>query len=143
MMNRAFRPLFSNPAVRSYAKKIVHNKGAGKAIGAYSPAIQHGNTLYVSGQLGLVDGKLVSEDVQEQAKVALTNMKNIIEGAGSSMDNVLKCTVLLDDISNFSKVNEVYASFFPSNQPARAAFAVKSLPAGGKVEIEAIAAIGE
>ena len=89
-------------------KKICHSAGAGKAIGAYSPAVQYGDLLFVSGQLGLVDGKLTSEDVVEQTRVALTNMKNILEGSGSSLDNVLKCTVLLDDISNFSKVNEVY-----------------------------------
>jgi 2-iminobutanoate/2-iminopropanoate deaminase len=89
-------------------KKIVHTAGAGKAIGAYSPAVQYGDLLFVSGQLGLVDGKLVSEDVAEQTKVALTNMVNILKNSGSSPENVLKCTVLLDDIANFSKVNEVY-----------------------------------
>jgi 2-iminobutanoate/2-iminopropanoate deaminase len=124
-------------------KKIVHTAGAGKAIGAYSPAVQYGDLLFVSGQLGLVDGKLVSDDVQEQTTVALNNMVNILKNSGSSPENVLKCTVLLDDISNFSKVNEVYLKFFPKDQPARAAFAVKALPANGKVEIECIAAVNK
>merc|ERR1719487_1873022 len=78
------RPIFEN-------KKIVHTAGAGKAIGAYSPAVQYGDLLFVSGQLGLVDGKLISEDVAEQTHVALTNMVNILKASGSSPDNVLKC----------------------------------------------------
>ncbi|XP_047488857.1 2-iminobutanoate/2-iminopropanoate deaminase-like [Penaeus indicus] len=126
-------------------RKVISTSKAPAAIGAYSQAVQGGNTLYISGQLGL-DPKtlnLVSEDVVEQTKTALTNMGYILEAAGCTYRNVVKTTVLLADINDFAKVNEVYASFFSEAVPARAAYQVANLPKGGKVEIEAIALIGE
>ncbi|KAL0478611.1 RutC family protein [Acrasis kona] len=125
----------------SSEKKIIHSDKAPKAIGPYSQATQFQNLVFLSGQVGFVPetGKLISDDIQEQTRQTLTNLKSVLEAGNSSLENVLKCTVLLDDMSNFAKMNEVYSEFFPSNPPARMAYAVKALPAGAKVEIEAIA----
>lgn len=96
--------------------------------------------VYVSGCIG-VDreiGRIVEGGVVAQARQVLTNMKNIIEAAGSDLTKVVKCTVLLVDIAHFAEVNAVYAEFFTENPPARACFAVVALPAGALVEIECI-----
>ncbi|CAL4067680.1 unnamed protein product, partial [Meganyctiphanes norvegica] len=111
----------------------------------YSQAIQAGNTLYISGQLGL-DAKtmdFVSQDVQEQANKALENMGHILEEAGCTFKNVVKTTVLLADINDFAKVNEIYSKFFSDAVPARAAYQCAALPKLGRVEIEAVAIVGE
>ena len=107
----------------------------------YSPAIEANNTLYVSGQIGVdqATGKLVEGKIEEQTRQVLKNLKNVIEKAGYSMDNVAKCTVLLSDISFYSTVNQIYMEFFPKDPPARMAFAVKDLPMGAMIEIDAIA----
>jgi 2-iminobutanoate/2-iminopropanoate deaminase len=107
----------------------------------YSPAIEVNNTLYVSGQIGVdqATGKLVEGKIEEQTRQVLKNLKNVIEKAGYSMDNVAKCTVLLSDISFYSTVNQIYMEFFPKDPPARMAFAVKDLPMGAMIEIDAIA----
>lgn len=111
-----------------------------KAVGPYSVYVISGDTIYISGQLGL-DPKTneLKETVEEQAKQSLQNLKNILELNGFNMKNVVKTTVLLSDMSNFSKINEVYASFFNEPYPARSAFAVKELPKKGLIEIEAVA----
>eukprot|EP00753_Platysulcus_tardus_P022078 PLAT9256.1.p1 GENE.PLAT9256.1~~PLAT9256.1.p1 ORF type:complete len:154 (-),score=31.31 PLAT9256.1:73-480(-) len=115
------------------------------AIGPYSQAIVHGGVLYASGQLGLNpdSGKLVEGGVAAEAEQALKNLKAVLEEGGSSLDSVLKTTVLLTDMQHYAAVNEVYARYFDGIAPARAAFAVTALPAGGLVEIEAIAAVSE
>jgi reactive intermediate/imine deaminase len=114
-------------------------------ISAFSQAVVVDRTVYVSGQIGFNPEtmKLVGEDVQEQAKQALTNIGHILEEAGSSFANVVKTTVLLADIKDYPKVNEIYATFFSSPHPARAAFQVGALPANARVEIEAIAVRAE
>lgn len=81
---------------------------------------------------------MVPGGVKEQAQMALTNLKNIVEAGGSTMNQVVKCTVLLADMSFFQEFNAIYLEFFPVDQPARTCFAVKGLPLGGLVEIEAI-----
>jgi len=126
-------------------RKVIASPKAPAAIGPYSQAIQAGNTLYISGQLGLCKetGDFVSQDVQEQAKKALENMGNILEEAGCTFKNVVKCTVLLADINDFAKVNEIYSQFFSEAVPARAAYQCAALPKLGRVEIEAIAIVGE
>lgn len=122
-------------------RKIIKTAKAPSAIGPYNQAIIAGDTMYISGQLGM-DPKtmeLVGKDVESQAKQALVNMGEILKGAGLSFNNVVKTTVLLQDINDFVKVNDVYKSFFTSNFPARAAYQVAALPKGGAVEIEAVA----
>ncbi|XP_020893771.1 2-iminobutanoate/2-iminopropanoate deaminase [Exaiptasia diaphana] len=126
-------------------RRIVSTSNAPSAIGAYSQAVIADKTMYISGQLGL-DPKtmeFVSQDAGGQTKQALTNMGHILEAGGSAFNKVVKATVLLDDINDFQAVNEVYKTFFTEKQPARAAYQVGKLPKGGKVEIEAIAIVGE
>jgi 2-iminobutanoate/2-iminopropanoate deaminase len=107
----------------------------------YSPAIESNNTLYVSGQVALdpSSGKLIEGGIEEQTKQTLKNLKNIIGHAGYTMENVVKCTVLIYDISYYSAVNKIYMEYFPKDPPARMAYAVKDLPMGALIEIDAIA----
>ena len=122
--------------------KIIHTEKAPAAIGPYSQAVQAGNLLFVSGQIPVdpATGNFAGDDITTQAHQSLTNVKNILEAAGYSLNDVVKTTVLLSDIANFAAMNAVYAEYFTENKPARAAFAVKDLPRGALVEIEAIAA---
>ncbi|GBG26364.1 2-iminobutanoate/2-iminopropanoate deaminase [Hondaea fermentalgiana] len=126
----------------SVGVRAVATDKAPAAVGPYVQATKDGKgTIYVSGQVGFVPGtkKLDGEDAASQARRALSNVKAILEAAGSSMDRVLKTTVLLVDIADYAAMNEVYAEAFGDHKPARAAFAVKTLPVGARVEIEAIA----
>ncbi len=122
-------------------KKVIATKNAPAAVGAYSQAIEANGTLYVSGQLPMnpATGKIVEGGVKEQTKQALENVKAILEEAGYGLENVVKSTCLLSEIANFQDFNEVYASYYTENPPARAAFAVKDLPMGVLIEIETIA----
>ncbi len=121
----------------------VHTDNAPAAIGPYSQAVKAGNTIYVSGQLPVVPatGEFAGDDIKAQTKQSLTNIQNILKEAGAGMENVVKTTVLLSDISDFAAMNEVYATFFKEPFPARAAFQVAAIPKGAKVEIEAVAVI--
>lgn len=125
-------------------KTVINTPKAPAAVGAYSQAIKAEPYIFVSGQLGLdaQTGSFVEGGVAQQTRQALENMKAVLEAAGSSMDKVVKCTVLLDKMEDFKAVNGVYAEFFTENPPARAAYAVEKLPLGGLVEIEAIAMAG-
>ncbi len=122
-------------------KKIVFSDKAPGAIGPYSQAVKTGNTIYVSGQLPIVPatGEFPSEDIAEQTKQSMENIKAILESEGYTMGDIVKTTVLLHDIADFAGMNAVYGTFFTADFPARAAFAVKDLPKGAKVEIEAVA----
>ena len=122
--------------------KIIHTEKAPAAIGPYSQAVQSGNLLFVSGQIPVdpATGAFAGEDISTQARQSLTNLKNILEAAGYTLADVVKTTVLLDDMANFAAVNAVYSEFFTENFPARACYAAKALPKGALVEIEAIAA---
>lgn len=122
-------------------KKIINSPKAPKAIGPYSQAVEANGTLYISGQLpvDVNTGKFVEGGVKEQTEQALKNIGYILEAAGYTYDNVVKSTCLLSDIANFAEMNEVYAKYYQTDCPARAAFAVKSLPMGALVEIETIA----
>ena len=122
--------------------KIIHTEKAPAAIGPYSQAVQAGNLLFVSGQIPVdpATGNFAGDDITTQAHQSLTNVKNILEAAGYTMADVVKTTVLLDDMANFAAVNAVYSQYFTENCPARACFAAKALPKGALVEIEAIAA---
>lgn len=121
--------------------KSISTNNAPAAIGPYSQAIEANGTVYVSGQLPIIPatGEFAEGGIQAEARQSLTNIKNILAEAGLSMQNVVKVTVLLADISNFAAVNEVYAEFFDAPYPARSAFAVAALPKGANIEIEAIA----
>ena len=122
-------------------KKIIHTEKAPGAIGPYSQGVQIGGLLFVSGQIPIdpATGAFAGEDVASQTRQALKNVSAILEAAGYTCADVVKTTVLLADMADFAAMNAVYAEFFQSDCPARAAFAVKDLPKGAKVEIEAIA----
>jgi 2-iminobutanoate/2-iminopropanoate deaminase len=122
-------------------RNIVTSENAPKAIGPYSVAIQTENIVFCSGQLGLdpVSGELVSSEIEAQTRQALTNLKNVLEAAGSNLENVVKTTVFLKDMADFPKMNAIYGEFFSANPPARSTIAVAGLPKSGLVEIEAIA----
>ncbi len=121
-------------------KKIIVSEQAPKAIGPYSQAVEVNGFVFVSGQLGInpQTGMLV-EGIENQTEQALKNLGSILEAAGCSYEDVVKCTVLLDDMDNFKRMNEVYAKFFSQCPPARAAYGVVRLPMGAMVEIEAVA----
>lgn len=120
----------------------IYTPNAPAAIGPYSQAVQTGNMLFVSGQIPIdpATGTFAGEDIATQTRQSLTNIKNILAAAGFCLNDVVKTTVLLAEIADFAAMNAVYAEFFTENKPARAAFAVKDLPRGALVEIEAIAA---
>lgn len=125
-------------------KTQIATQNAPAAIGPYSQAIKAGGTVYVSGQLGIVPSTgALPDGLEAQARQSLTNIKNILSEAGYDLADVVKTTCLLADIADFGKFNEIYAEFFGAKEgvpsPARSAFAVKSLPKGALVEVEAIA----
>ena len=121
--------------------KAIKTNNAPATIGPYSQAIKAGNTIYVSGQLGLnpSTGNFDGDDIKTQTKQSLQNIKSILTEAGYSMDDVVKTTVLLKDIKDFGDMNKIYSGYFKEPFPARAAFEVAALPKDGKVEIEAVA----
>lgn len=122
-------------------KKIIYTDKAPAAVGPYSQAVEMKGTLYVSGQIPIdpATGKIVPGGIAEQTLQVMKNIGAILEEAGYRYEDVVKSTCLLSDMSNFSVMNDVYAFYYPSDQPARAAFAVKELPLGVLIEIETIA----
>ena len=122
--------------------KTIATTSAPAAVGPYCHAKLCGNTLYTSGQLGLVPatGKLAEGGVEAQAKQALENLGAVLREAGMTFADVAKTTCFLADIADFAAFNGVYAEYFQGEVPARSCFAVKSLPLGGLVEIECVAA---
>jgi 2-iminobutanoate/2-iminopropanoate deaminase len=110
------------------------------AVGPYSHGLKANGLIFTSGQLPVdPTSRAMPGDIKEQATLSLTNLRNVLQAAGSDLSKVLKTTVFLTDIKDFPAVNEVYASFFSQPYPARSCFAVKELPLGAKVEIEAVA----
>ncbi|NLO22213.1 MAG: RidA family protein [Syntrophomonadaceae bacterium] len=121
-------------------QESIHTPMAPAAIGPYSQAIKIGNLIYTSGQIPLdAEGGLVGVDITEQTTQCLINAKKILEATGSSLEQVVKTTVFLDNMENFAAMNEVYASLFTAPYPARSCVEVSRLPKGVKVEIEMIA----
>lgn len=122
-------------------KKVIATTNAPAAIGPYSQAVQVGNMLFASGQLGIdpATGNFVEGAVKEQTAQAFKNVKAILAEAGLDISDVVKTTVFLADMGDFGAMNEVYASQFEGAFPARSAVAVKTLPKNGLVEIEVIA----
>lgn len=126
------------------SREVIQTDAAPAAAGPYSQAILAGELVFTAGQLGLdpVDGILVDGGVAAQAERALENLSAILEAAGSGLDRLVKVTVFLADIDDWPAVNEVYGRLVPEPFPARSAFAVKDLPKGARVEIEAVALAG-
>ena len=121
-------------------KKIIASPHAPKAVGPYSQAVEAGGALYVSGQLPIdgATGKM-DEGVEGQTHRPLTNLRHILEEGGYTLGDVVKTTVLLQDIGDFAAMNAVYATFFTKDMPARICYQVSKLPMGAKVEIDAVA----
>lgn len=121
-------------------KKIISTKKAPGAIGPYSQAVQIGDLVYTSGQIPVnPETGLVSDDIKEQTRQSLENVKAILEAAGTSMEKVFKTTVFIKDMNDFAQVNEVYGQFFVEPFPARSCVEVARLPKDVKIEIEVIA----
>lgn len=120
-------------------KSRIHTDKAPAAIGPYSQAIDLGNMIFTSGQIPVAPDGSVSEDISEQARQALLNLKAVIEAGGSSLDKVIKTTVFITDMAQFGAINAVYAEFFAEPYPARSCVQVAALPKGVSIEIEAVA----
>jgi len=122
-------------------KNIIFTDLAPKAIGPYSQAVEVNGTLYISGQVPIdpASGKLVEGSIKEQTQQVMKNIGAILQAAGYSYTDVVKSVCLLSDMDNFAAMNEVYGSYYATNSPARAAFAVVKLPLGALIEIETIA----
>lgn len=121
-------------------KEIIVAENAPAAIGPYSHAVVINDMVFTSGQLGLIPetGKL-PEGFEAQTEQALINLRNVLKASGTDMEHVVKTTVFVQDLADFAKVNAIYAKFFATNPPARSCVQVAKLPAGGLVEIEAVA----
>lgn len=125
-------------------QRLIADK-APKPIGPYSVGMRSGDLVFTAGMMGLdpLTGKIVEGGIEAETRQALANLANILEAGGSSMSLVLKTTVFLQDMGEFSKMNSIYAEFFPAEPPARTTVQVAGLPMGARVEIEAVAAIGQ
>lgn len=123
-------------------KKIIHTDHAPKAIGPYSQAIEANGMLFISGQIPVnpVDGQ-IPEGIEAQTEQVMKNIGAILKEAGYGYEHVIKSTCLLSDMTNFKAMNEIYGKYYTVNPPARAAFAVKTLPLNVLVEIETIAVL--
>ena len=124
-------------------KRIVNSKNAPAPIGPYSHSVlAEGKLLFISGQIPLnAEGNLVGNDIVEQTHQCIKNIQAIVEEANGKLSDVVKTTVLLNDMANFAKMNEVYESYFGNSKPARAAYQVVKLPKDVLVEIEAVACL--
>jgi 2-iminobutanoate/2-iminopropanoate deaminase len=122
-------------------KKIIATNEAPAAIGPYSQAVEINGMLFISGQIPInpETGSIVEGGITEQTERVMKNIEAILKKAGYEFTDVVKSTCLLSDMANFKPMNEVYGKYYPTNAPARAAFAVKELPLGVLVEIETIA----
>ncbi len=123
------------------SKHIIQTENAPKAVGPYSQAVVANGFVYTAGQLGLVPEtmQMIEGGIQAQTRQALTNLKAVLEAAGSSLDNGVKVTVFLVSMSDFAEMNAVYATFFSGDFPARSTIGIAQLPLGGIIEIEMVA----
>ena len=122
-------------------KRVIQTDQAPAAIGPYSQAVRVGNFLYTSGQIALdpQSGEFLSGEIEQETERTIENISAILKAGGLSLDNVIKTTVYLTDLSHFARMNHIYEKYFSGNKPARACVQVAALPKGAKVEIEAIA----
>ncbi len=124
-------------------KEVVNTEKAPAALGPYSQAIKFGNLLFSSGQIPMdpATGEIVADDVENQTRQVLENVRAVLEEAGTSLDKVLKTTVFIKNMDDFGKINDVYAEYFTENPPARSTVEVARLPKDVQVEIEVIATL--
>ena len=124
-------------------RQIINAPGAPPGL-PFSSAVRIGNVLYLSGQIGIVPGtrQLADTGVAGQTRQVFENMKAVLTYAGSSLERVFKCTVFLSNIADYAKMNEVYATYFPKDPPARSTVAGSGLALGARVEIECLATVG-
>jgi len=124
------------------SRKFIATPDAPKAVGPYSQAVATGRFLFCSGQIPLqpANGELLAGDVTDQTTLVLDNLRAVLHANQMTLANVVKTTVFLTDLGDFAAMNDVYAAYFPSHQPARSTIQVAALPKGARVEIEAIAA---
>lgn len=120
-------------------KNKIHTEKAPAAIGPYSQAIDVGEMIFTSGQIPVAPDGSVGDDISEQTRQALLNLKAVVEAGGSSFDKVIKTTVFITDMAQFSEINAVYSEFFTEPYPARSCVQVAALPKGVSIEIEAVA----
>ncbi|MAA51236.1 MAG: reactive intermediate/imine deaminase [Candidatus Marinimicrobia bacterium] len=118
----------------------IKTKNAPKAIGAYSQGSIYENLVFTSGQIAInpISGNLVTDDFSKEVEQVLENIKSVLEAGGSNLDNIIKLTVFITDMSNFKFVNEVFETFFIDEYPARSVVEVSGLPLNVNIEIEAI-----
>jgi reactive intermediate/imine deaminase len=122
------------------AKSVIQTADAPAAIGPYSQAVQAGNTLYMSGQIPL-DPKtmqIVDGGIEAQARQVFANLRGVAAAAGATLNDIVKLTILLTDLAEFAKVNDIMAAHFDAPYPARATYQVAALPRGAKIEVEAV-----
>ena len=125
------------------SKEIISTKHAPAAVGPYSQAVRTGNMVFTAGQIALdpATGTMLADDITIQTAQVLKNLTGVLDGGGTNLANVVKCTVFLQDMGEFAAMNAVYAQFFTENPPARSAVQAAALPLGARVEIEAIALV--
>ncbi len=124
-------------------KKVIETDKAPDAIGPYSQGILAGKFLFISGQIAIVPetGELIKGDIERETELILKNIKAIVEEAGGGIEDIVKTTIYITDMDNFSTINEIYGKFFSIEPPARATMEVSNLPKGADIEIEAIAVL--
>lgn len=121
-------------------KEIINSTNAPAAVGSYVHAVKAGDTVYTSGQIGLIPATgILAEGIKAQAEQSIKNLSAVLEAAGLSLKNVVKTTVFLADMNDFALINEIYAEFFNENKPARSCVQAAALPKGALFEIECIA----
>jgi 2-iminobutanoate/2-iminopropanoate deaminase len=131
----------TEPEEPDMSKQVITTDQAPAAVGPYSQGVRLGDFVFTAGQLGIVPGTkdFSGPDIESQTRQALENVKAVLEASGSCLQHVVKVTVFLQDIEEFSRMNAIYAGFFTEAPPARSAVQVAALPLGGRIEIEAVA----
>jgi 2-iminobutanoate/2-iminopropanoate deaminase len=126
-------------------KEIIRTEKAPKAIGPYSAGVKTDQFIFTAGQLGIIpeSGNIIDGGIENETRQAIINIQHILEEAGASLDSVVKTTVFLHDMNEFSRMNAVYAEYFKENPPARSTIQAAALPKNGSVEIEAIAVVSQ
>ena len=121
-------------------KVVIHTSEAPKVIGTYSQGIKSDNFVFTSGQIPInpQSGELIKGDFKSEVKQVLINLNGVLKGGGSSLQQAIKLTVFLTDLSHFAQVNEIFNEFFPDNPPARSAVQVSALPMNARIEIDAV-----